>query len=65
MLEGANTDCTVTDRDKEGHTDTDVALDATKVSHPEQTGFPKGAVQIEPKIRVQYTHCICTSPYTS
>jgi len=53
------------DRWEEGRTDTDVALDATQVSHPEQTGFLEGAVQFEPKIRFQYTHCICIPPYTS
>jgi hypothetical protein len=49
----------------EERTDTDVALDATQVPHTEQTGFLEGAVQFEPEIRFQYTHCICTSPYTS
>jgi hypothetical protein len=63
--ESPNTNCTVTDREKEEHTNTDVTFDATQVLHPEQTGFLKGAVKFEPKFRFQYTHCICTSPYTS
>jgi hypothetical protein len=34
----------------EERTNTDVALDATQVPHPEQTRFLEGAVQFETKI---------------